>query len=72
MGGRSEARIYADVNGTFGRAWWDYDNLTVAWGSQDSYEIVRKVGRGCVAVSLLLLLLLRCSVCVCVCADHRG
>lgn len=81
--GRSQARVYADVNEKFGRAWWDYgtwrqrrsissepldaiwalsgsdsyldryliqsrhsDNLAVAWGTQDSYEIVRKVGRG--------------------------
>jgi len=45
-GGRSVARVYANVNEKLGRSWWDYDNLTVHWGIQDQYEIVRKVGRG--------------------------
>ncbi|CEQ42382.1 SPOSA6832_04184 [Sporobolomyces salmonicolor] len=44
--GRSIARVYADVNEKFGRTWWDYDVLAVAWGVQDNYEVVRKVGRG--------------------------
>ena len=26
--------------------YWPKDNLVVQWGSQDNYEIVRKVGRG--------------------------
>jgi len=43
---RSQARVYANVNEQLGRSWWDYDNLQVQWGSQDHYEIVRKVGRG--------------------------
>jgi len=52
--------VYADVNESLGRSWWDYgkscfalpvhqlipDNLVVQWGVQDNYEIVRKVGRG--------------------------
>lgn len=56
----SQARVYADVNESLGRSWWDYgerattssasadgaDNLVVQWGVQDNYEIVRKVGRG--------------------------
>jgi len=46
VAGRSQARIYANVNEKFGRSWWDYDNLMVSWGQQDNYEIVRKVGRG--------------------------
>ncbi|CAD6579221.1 MAG: Casein kinase II subunit alpha [Tremellales sp. Tagirdzhanova-0007] len=45
-GGRSVARVYPGVNEKLGRSWWDYDNLVVQWGIQDSYEIVRKVGRG--------------------------
>ncbi|PWN27870.1 Pkinase-domain-containing protein [Jaminaea rosea] len=45
-GGRSVARVYANANERFGRSWWDYDNLTVQWGTQDNYEILRKVGRG--------------------------
>ncbi|KAJ9124235.1 hypothetical protein QFC22_001034 [Naganishia vaughanmartiniae] len=43
---RSVARVYPDANDKLGRNWWDYDNLTVQWGVQDHYEIVRKVGRG--------------------------
>lgn len=44
--GRSEARVYPNVNDSFGKAWWDYDGLMVSWGLQDNYEVVRKVGRG--------------------------
>lgn len=42
----SVARIYADANELVHRSYWDYDNLQVAWGVQDNYEIVRKIGRG--------------------------
>ncbi|GJJ09459.1 hypothetical protein Clacol_003682 [Clathrus columnatus] len=42
----SVARAYPTVNSQLGPAWHDYDNLQVQWGSQDHYEIVRKVGRG--------------------------
>lgn len=52
--GRSISRIYADANEKFGRVWWDYDVLAVAWGVQDNYEVVRKVGRGKVSLSLSL------------------
>ena len=45
-GGRSVARVYSNANDKFGRSWWDYDNLAVQWGTQDNYEILRKVGRG--------------------------
>jgi casein kinase II subunit alpha len=38
----STARVYAEANATFGRAWWDYDGLMVSWGLQDNYEVVRK------------------------------
>jgi len=40
----SVARVYADANERLGNH--DYDNLTVAWGGQDKYEIVRKLGKG--------------------------
>ncbi|KNZ79703.1 Casein kinase II subunit alpha [Termitomyces sp. J132] len=43
---KSVARVYADVNTRLGPSWHEYDNLQVQWGSQDHYEIVRKVGRG--------------------------
>ncbi|KAJ2928915.1 hypothetical protein H1R20_g8190, partial [Candolleomyces eurysporus] len=43
---KSVARVYADVNGRLGPSWHEYDNLQVQWGSQDHYEIVRKVFEG--------------------------
>ncbi|KAI8336551.1 kinase-like domain-containing protein [Chlamydoabsidia padenii] len=43
---QSIARCYADVNNKMPQSYWDYDNLIVQWGSQDNYEIIRKVGRG--------------------------
>ncbi|KAJ3412035.1 Casein kinase II subunit alpha [Chytridiales sp. JEL 0842] len=46
MSGSSIARVYANVNQEKPREYWDYDNLQIQWGSQDNYEIVRKVGRG--------------------------
>lgn len=42
----SRARVYADVNVNRPREYWDYENLTVKWGRQDDYEVVRKIGRG--------------------------
>ncbi|KAL0461836.1 UNVERIFIED_CONTAM: Casein kinase II subunit alpha-2 [Sesamum latifolium] len=42
----SKARVYADVNVLRPREYWDYENLTVQWGEQDDYEVIRKVGRG--------------------------
>lgn len=39
-------RFYSRVNEGKPRGHWDYDNLTVNWGSQDEYEVLRKVGRG--------------------------
>jgi len=43
---KSKARVYADVNAHRPREWWNYDSLSVNWGDQDDYEIVKKVGRG--------------------------
>nr|CAB3493125.1 unnamed protein product [Digitaria exilis] len=42
----SKARVYADVNVLRPKEYWDYEALTVQWGEQDDYEVVRKVGRG--------------------------
>ena len=42
----SKARVYTDVNVNRPREYWDYEALTVNWGEQDDYEVVRKVGRG--------------------------
>ncbi|KAF5463688.1 hypothetical protein F2P56_013836, partial [Juglans regia] len=42
----SKARVYAEVNVVRPKEYWDYESLTVQWGDQDDYEVVRKVGRG--------------------------
>eukprot|EP00921_Rhytidocystis_pertsovi_P015678 GHVQ01024906.1.p1 GENE.GHVQ01024906.1~~GHVQ01024906.1.p1 ORF type:complete len:490 (+),score=46.27 GHVQ01024906.1:200-1669(+) len=39
-------RLYADVNTQRPREYWDYEGLNVAWNTPDSYEVVRKIGRG--------------------------
>ncbi|KAL7748884.1 Casein kinase II subunit alpha' [Sorochytrium milnesiophthora] len=46
MSSGSVARQYADVNSNMPKEYWDYDNLTVQWGGQDDYEIIKKIGRG--------------------------
>ncbi|KAG6724887.1 hypothetical protein I3842_02G004700 [Carya illinoinensis] len=45
-GAMSKARVYSDVNVVRPKEYWDYESLTVQWGDQDDYEVVRKVGRG--------------------------
>ncbi|KAE8704865.1 Casein kinase II subunit alpha-1 [Hibiscus syriacus] len=45
-GAPSKSRVYADVNVIRPKDYWDYETLTVQWGEQDDYEVVRKVGRG--------------------------
>ncbi|KAK6923970.1 Protein kinase domain [Dillenia turbinata] len=45
-GAASKARVYADINVIRPKDYWDYETLTVQWGEQDDYEVVRKVGRG--------------------------
>lgn len=42
----SRARVYARVNLENSRDYWDYENFKIEWGSQDNYEVLRKVGRG--------------------------
>jgi len=39
-------RYYSDVNVHKPREYWDYEALSMTWGSQDGYEVLRKVGRG--------------------------
>eukprot|EP00798_Chlamydomonas_sp_ICE-L_P027192 gene27192-2436_t len=39
-------KVYPDVNVERPKEYWDYEALTVQWGSQEGYEVVRKVGRG--------------------------
>ena len=38
--------MYADVNVHRPREYWDYEALAVSWGTQDDYEVIRKIGRG--------------------------
>lgn len=38
--------MYADVNVNRPRDYWDYEALTVNWGDQEDYEVIRKIGRG--------------------------
>lgn len=42
----SNFRVYADVNVHRPRDYWDYEALTVNWGDQEDYEVIRKIGRG--------------------------
>merc|ERR1719160_697563 len=39
-------RLYHDVNVSRPREYWDYELLSVNWGVQDDYEVIRKIGRG--------------------------
>ncbi|KAJ0097009.1 hypothetical protein Patl1_28541 [Pistacia atlantica] len=45
-GAPSKSRVYSDINVVRPKEYWDYESLTVQWGEQDDYEVVRKVGRG--------------------------
>ena len=42
----SKAHVYAEANDEKPREYWDYEALSVQWGEQDDYEVVRKLGRG--------------------------
>ncbi|XP_040936097.1 casein kinase II subunit alpha-4, chloroplastic isoform X2 [Gossypium hirsutum] len=42
----SKSKVYADVNVIRPKEYWDYESLTIQWGEQDDYEVVKKVGRG--------------------------
>ncbi|ODV84000.1 hypothetical protein CANARDRAFT_177179 [[Candida] arabinofermentans NRRL YB-2248] len=42
----SISRVYADVNNSKPQTYWDYENVSISWGSQNKYEITKKVGRG--------------------------
>ena len=39
-------RVYPDVNVQRPRDYWDYEALSVNWGDQEEYEVIRKIGRG--------------------------
>ncbi|GAB0495561.1 hypothetical protein MMPV_006863 [Pyropia vietnamensis] len=42
----SVSAVYANVNVHRPPAYWDYDMVSVPWGDQERYVIVRKIGRG--------------------------
>jgi len=39
-------RYYSDVNVNKPRDYWDYEILSVRWGCQDDYGVLKKIGRG--------------------------
>merc|ERR1719248_339529 len=39
-------RLYHDANVARPREYWDYETLSVNWGCQDNYEVIKKIGRG--------------------------
>jgi len=43
---KNRAKVYAEVNTHRPREYWNYEALSVNWGNQDDYEVVKKVGRG--------------------------
>ncbi|XP_047092591.1 casein kinase II subunit alpha-like [Lolium rigidum] len=45
-GASSVARVYADANSQRPKEYWDYEALSIDWGEQDGYEVLRKVGKG--------------------------
>mmetsp|Transcript_9376 Transcript_9376/g.13070 ORF Transcript_9376/g.13070 Transcript_9376/m.13070 type:complete len:346 (-) Transcript_9376:519-1556(-) len=42
----STARVYADVNSSKSKAYYDYENFSIPWRPQDDYEVYRRIGRG--------------------------
>jgi len=46
MSTRNLPRLYHDANVVRPREYWDYETLSVNWGCQDNYEVLKKIGRG--------------------------
>lgn len=42
----SISRVYADANNQKSRQYWDYENVSIIWQTQENYEIIKKLGRG--------------------------
>ena len=42
----STSRVYADVNTTRPKEYWDYESHQIPWGEIENYSLVRKLGRG--------------------------
>jgi hypothetical protein len=58
--------VYADVNVHRPRDYWDYEALTVNWGDQEEYEVIRKIGRGKYSEVSLSKTIQPLCACVCV------
>lgn len=42
----SVSKVYAQANNEQPKEYWDYENFTPEWHSQENYEVIRKLGRG--------------------------
>jgi len=42
----SRPKYYAEVNSNAPKDYWDYENISISWGNQDRYEVIKKIGRG--------------------------
>lgn len=42
----SRARVYADINQSKPRDYWDYETHVLEWGNIDDYQLLKKLGRG--------------------------
>lgn len=42
----SVSKVYADVNNDANPEQWDYERFEPQWGSQERFDVVRKLGRG--------------------------
>ncbi|CCH40666.1 Casein kinase II subunit alpha [Wickerhamomyces ciferrii] len=42
----SVAKVYANANQQKSQSYWDYENVSIVWQTQENYEIVKKLGRG--------------------------
>eukprot|EP01064_Diplonema_japonicum_P009890 TRINITY_DN17307_c0_g3_i2.p1 TRINITY_DN17307_c0_g3~~TRINITY_DN17307_c0_g3_i2.p1 ORF type:complete len:335 (+),score=41.92 TRINITY_DN17307_c0_g3_i2:69-1073(+) len=43
---RASKHPYANVNSSKPKDYYDYENFPICWNPQDSYEVVKKIGRG--------------------------
>lgn len=42
----SISKVYADVLATKPQSYYEYEELSIQWRSQDNYEVIKKLGRG--------------------------
>jgi hypothetical protein len=51
----SRSRIYSEVNTNRPAEYWDYENLTINWGDQEDYEVVRKIGTIIIIIIIIII-----------------